>query len=104
MTASSITYLSSITYFWLALLGSIPLLAIVLTALGLMLGLVKPADIPKKLGTILGILIALMILPSILASAWASMSLWHQIALAAVGVVILLVILPTTKTRGRRKD
>ena len=80
------------------------MLAVVFTALGLMIGLVKPADLPKKLGMILGSLIALTILPGILKSACTKMSLGHQIVLVAVGFVILLMLLPTQKTRRKRKD
>jgi hypothetical protein len=76
------------------------MLTVALTALGLMIGLVKLADIPKKLGTILGILIALTILPGILVSASARMSLSQQIGLAAIGVVILMVLIPRRKTRS----
>jgi len=94
----------TITHFWASLLGSAAMLAIILTGLGLMIGLVKPADLPRKLGTILGLVIALTILPGILMSQWARMSLWQQVALAAVGGVILLVLLPTRKTRHKRKD
>src|ERR1700735_4180349 len=91
---------TSITQFWSALLGSAAMLAVVLTALGLMIGLVKLADIPKKLGTILAILIALTILPGLLLSAWARISLCQQIALVAIGVFILISLLPKRKTRS----
>ena len=94
---------STITQFWFELLGLLAMFAVVLTALGLMIGLVDPADIPRKLGTLLAILIALMILPGILMNAWARMSTWQQIALAAIGVVIVLVLVPTHKTRRKRK-
>jgi hypothetical protein len=94
---------STITQFWFELLGLLAMFAVVLTALGLMIGLVDPADIPRKLGTLLAILIALMILPCILISAWERMSLGQQIALAAIGVVILTVLIPIRKRRhGQR--
>jgi len=85
---------SSITQFWVELLGSLAMLALVLTAFGLMIGLVKPSDIPRKPGALLAILIALMIIPGILISVWERMSLGQQIALAGIGGVILLVLIP----------
>jgi len=94
---------SSITHFWFALLGSVAMLAVVLTALGLMIGLVKPADIPRKLRTLLANLIALMIFPGILMSAWARLTLWQQIALAAIGVIILLILVPARKARNKQR-
>jgi hypothetical protein len=95
---------SSIPHFWVQLLGSLAMLAIILTAIGLMIGLVKLADLPRKLGTLLGILISLTILPGILIAAWARMSILQQIALAAIGVLILLVIIPTHRARHRQKS
>jgi uncharacterized protein (DUF983 family) len=77
------------------------MLAVVLNAVGLMIGLVKLADIPKKLGTLLAILIALTILPGVLMSAWSRMSLWQQIAVLAIAVVILFVLRPR---HGGRND
>jgi hypothetical protein len=91
----------NITHFWASLLRAAAMLAIVLTVLGLMIGLVKPADLPKKLGNILGLVVALTILPDVLMSEWAQMSLWQQIGLAAIGVVILFVLILARKTRHR---
>jgi hypothetical protein len=93
----------SIAHFWSAILGSAAILAVVLTALALMVGLVKPEDLPRKLGTILGIFVLLTILPDILVSAWVRISLGQQIALAAIGVVVLIFLLPKRKARSGRK-
>jgi hypothetical protein len=62
---------------WVSLLGLLATIAIILTAFGLMLGIVKPANAMKHLGAIIGIAIALMLIPGILASAWSSLSLWQ---------------------------
>jgi hypothetical protein len=94
---------SSTLHFWFQLMGSVAMLAVILTALGLMMGLVKLADIPRKLGTLLGIVILSTILPGFLISAWARMSMWQQIALAAFGVILLLMLRPPPKTRSKRK-
>jgi hypothetical protein len=73
---------------WAALLGSLAIIAIVLTAFGLMLGIVKPADALRRVGAILGVVMLLMVIPVVLVSAWSGMSLWQQIALTAIGIGI----------------
>jgi hypothetical protein len=71
---------------WLALTGSVAMAALILTAFGLMLGVVKPADVFKYIGAVLGIMIVLMIAPGILVSAWSSMSLWQRLGLSVIGI------------------
>jgi hypothetical protein len=70
----------------MALAGSLATIVLILTALGLMLGIVKPADVPKRIGAILGIVVALMLAPGILAGVWSAMSLWQRLALCALGL------------------
>jgi len=70
------------------LVGSVAAIAIILTALGLMVGIVKPAEAFKRIGVIVGIVILLMMLPAVLVNAWSSMSLWCRLGLAAVGIMV----------------
>jgi hypothetical protein len=79
---------SSIMHAWMILLGLLAIIALILTAFVLMLGILKPADAPKRIAAILGVLILLMLIPDILVSAWSGLSLWQQIALAAIGIVV----------------
>jgi uncharacterized membrane protein YuzA (DUF378 family) len=67
-----------------------------------MLDIVKPADFPKHIGAILVIVVGLMVVPGILASAWSAMSLWHQIALIAIGIGALQWLFPRQKHRDKR--
>jgi hypothetical protein len=62
---------------WVSLLGSLAVIAIILTAFGVMLGIVKPGDVPKHIGTILVTVVGLIVLPGILRSAWSAMALWQ---------------------------
>jgi hypothetical protein len=94
----------TITHFWASLLGSAARLAIILTGLGLMIGLVKQAELPRKLGTILGLVVALTILPGIFITAWARMSLWQQLALTVIGIGILLCLRPHRRPRRNRME
>lgn len=59
----------------MSLLGSLAAIALILTAIGLMLSIVKPDDTLKHIGAILVIVIGLMMVPGILMSAWSAMSL-----------------------------
>ncbi|MGD0904692.1 MAG: hypothetical protein ABR924_17285 [Terracidiphilus sp.] len=71
---------------WVALAGSVATIALILTAFGLMLGIVKPADALRRVGAILGVVMLLMVLPAILVSIWSGMSLWQRLGLAAVAL------------------
>jgi Zn-dependent protease with chaperone function len=95
---------SSLMHGWMSLLGSFATIAIIVTAFGLMLGIVKPADAPKHIGAIMVIVIGLMVVPGILASAWSAMSLWQQIALAAIGVGVFLWLRPRRQPQKRKEE
>lgn len=69
----------------ISILGSLALIAIIMTALGTILGIVKPADALKYCGVIVGIVIVLILLVTVLIGLWTSMSLWQRIILALIG-------------------
>jgi hypothetical protein len=83
---------------WATILGFLVTIAIVVTALGLLLGLLKPADALKRIGSLLGIGLLLMLVPGEIANLLLNMSLWQKIALALVGLIILWA------RRRRRQD
>jgi hypothetical protein len=89
---------------WLTLIGSLAIIALILTAFGLMLGVVKPADAPKRVGAILGVAILLIFIPSLLVSAWSGISLWQQIALVAIGIVVWQWLRPRPRMHKRSRD
>jgi len=70
------------------LLGAFAAISIIVTAFGLMLGIMKPADAFKWIGVIVGAVIMLLVLPGIVVSAWSAMMLWQQMAMAALGIAI----------------
>lgn len=70
------------------LLGSFLLVAIIVTAFGLILGMVKPTGACRRIGVIVGAVIALLVVLRIAASAWSAMTLWQQMAIAALGLLI----------------
>jgi hypothetical protein len=66
------------------------MIALILTAFGVMLGLVKPADVPRRVGAILGVAIVLILISGVVVNAWSGLSLWQRIALAAIGIGVCL--------------
>lgn len=71
---------------WVAFAGSAATIALILTALELTLGFVKPADALRRIGVIASIVILLMLIPGVLVGAWLILSLWQRIALVAIGI------------------
>ena len=59
---------SNFMHAWAALVESLAMIALILMVFGLMLGIVKPPDVPKRIGTILRIVIILIFIPGVLVS------------------------------------
>jgi hypothetical protein len=93
---------SSFMQGWLTLVGSLAIIALVLTAFGIMLGIVKRSDVVNRVGAILGIVIVLMLAPGILAGIWSAMSLWQQIGLVAVGIGVWRLLRLRRQARNKR--
>jgi hypothetical protein len=89
---------------WVALTGSLAMIAIILTALGLMVGVVKPADAARHLGAILGMVIVLMFAPGLVMSAWSGLSPWQQIGLIAIGIGVFSWLRPRHQPRKRKGE
>ena len=86
---------------WVALAGSLAIIALILTAFGLMLGIVKPADALRRVGAILGVVMLLMVLPAVLVYIWSGMSVWQRLALAAIVLGLCLLKRPRRESRKR---
>ena len=70
--------------------GSLAMVAIIVTALATMVGLVKPADTLKYCGVILGIVIVFVLIVSVLVGLWSGMSCgngssWQRLVFASGG-------------------
>ncbi len=94
---------SSFMHGWMTFIGSLTSIALILTAFGLLLGIVKPADALKHVGAILGIVIVLMLIPAVLANIWSGMSLWQRIALVAIVIGVWQWQQPPPESRKRRE-
>jgi len=94
---------SNLMHEWVVLLGSLATIALILMAFGLMLGIVKPTDALKHVGTILGIVIVLMLIPAVLVNLWSGIPLWQRIALVAIGIGVWQWRRPRLQTRKRKE-
>jgi len=90
---------SNLMSWWVALTGSIAMIALILTTFGIMLGIVKPADAMNRVGAILGIVLVLMLAPCILVGVWSVLSLWEQVSLVTIGVVVWRLRRPRRQPR-----
>ncbi len=88
---------------WAILAGSVAMIALILTAFGLMLGIVEPADALRRLVAIVGVIILLIVTPSILVNIWSNMSSGQQICLTALVIFFGLLLRPRQK-RSRRRE
>jgi predicted membrane protein len=81
--------------------GSLAIIALILTALGIMLCIVKPADALRRVAAILGIVIVLIFIHGVLVSAWSCMPLWEKIGFVAIGVAVWQWRRPQQQQRKR---
>jgi hypothetical protein len=96
--------MTPIGHLWVTLTESVATIALILTAFGLMLGIVKPADALRRVAAILGIVMLLMVLPALLVNVWTAMSLWQRLALTAIGIGFSQLFRPRRKARKRNKE
>lgn len=82
--------------------GVLAVIAIIVTAFGLMLGILKPADASKRIGVIVGTVIALLILPQIIIGEWMMLTIWQQIGVISLVVGACLLFGLYTSRTGKR--
>ena len=87
----------------MSILGSLALIAIIVTALGTIVGIVKPADAVKHCSLTLGIVIVLVLTVSVLVGLWSSMTVFQKIILAAIGFGVWRLRSEGYR-KGRKKD
>jgi uncharacterized protein (DUF983 family) len=63
---------------------------------------VKPSDVARHLGSILGIVILLIMLPAIMMNIWSSMSFWQHLGIVILGIMIGLSLRALRQARGKR--
>ena len=80
---------------------SAALIAIIVLALCVMVTAVKPGDVPRHLGVIVGIVILLIMLPAIIVSLWNSMTLGQHLGIATIFIAIVFLI-SATRRKSRK--
>ena len=73
---------------WITLVQLFAIVALVLIALGLMLGMIKPADFLKHVGAILCIVITLLLILNALMDLWWTIRLRQGIVLGMLAIAI----------------
>jgi glycerol-3-phosphate acyltransferase PlsY len=94
---------TAVMHGWAQIVGSLATIAIIVTALGTIIGLVKPADALKYCSAIAGIAMVLVMLVSVLVSLWLSLSMWQK-AIAGVAVFIVWWLRKEGRRPRKRKE
>jgi len=94
---------TAIVQWCISIVGSIALLALIVIALGTMVGLIKPAEVMQSVGVLIGIVIAAILLVSVFVGLWSNMSLWQRLASAAI-IASIFRFRQTRQQSGKRRD
>jgi len=84
--------------------GSIALLALIVIALGTMVGLIKPGEVMQSVGLVIGIVIASILLVSVFVGLWSSMSVWQKLVSAALVANVFRLRQMRRQVRKGRED
>jgi Flp pilus assembly protein TadB len=79
-------------------------MAIIVTALATMIGLVKAADILKHCGAIVGIAIVFVLFVSVFVGLWSSMSMWQKVVASVVVFSVWRVRRERRQPRKKREE
>jgi hypothetical protein len=90
---------------WDSLVGSVALLAIIVLSFCVMVSAVKPSDVPRHLGAIVGVVILLIMLPAIIMGLWNTLSLGQHLRIIVVCAAITFLVGSSRRrpTNARRK-
>lgn len=88
----------------MSLLCAFATIAIIITALGTILGLVKPADAMKYCGVIVGLTIVIILIVSVLVGLWSNMSVWQRLASATIVTCIFWLRQTRRQSKKGRED
>ncbi len=87
-----------------SIIGSFALIALVLVALGTMIGRVKPSEVVDHVGVIVGLAIVAILIVSVFVGLWATMSPWQKVILAAIGLAVWQMRRERRSQRRKRED
>jgi uncharacterized membrane protein YfcA len=87
-----------------SIVGSLAIIAIIVTAFATMLGLVKPSDTARYCGVIVGSAVVLILIVSVFVGLWSSMSLWQKAVVAVVGFCLWRVWWQRRQPRKKKEE
>lgn len=89
---------------WNAIVEAGAVIAIVMIAIGFMIGMVDAHRALGRLGAVVGCLVSLLILPPILLSRWHSLSFWQQLGIVALVGLVGSIALRARPHHGRKRS
>jgi hypothetical protein len=95
---------TSVMQGWTEIVGLLATMAIIITALGTMIGLVKPADALKYCAVIGCIVIVLILLVSVLVGLWANLSWWQKAIVVVIVFTVLWLRIERRQQRNRKEE
>ena len=84
-------------------MGSAALIAIIVLGLCVMVSVVKPSEVRRHLGVIVGVAILLIMLPAIIVSLWNSMTFGQHLGIAAIFIAIIFLISAPRQKSGKAR-
>ena len=95
--------MTDILSWWNAILEAAAVIAIVVIAIGLMIGVIDARRAVGRIGAVLGTIVLLLVLPSILLGLWRSLSLWQQLGIITLlGLVVVAIFHRGTHLQNKR--
>lgn len=96
--------MTDILSWWNAILEA-AVIAIVVIAIGLMIGVIDARRAVGRIGAVLGAVVLLLVLPSILLGLWRSLSLWQQLGIITLlGLVVAVIFRKGTQFRSNHGE
>ena len=87
---------------WSYIVESAVVIVILVTAVGMMIGLIEPKDALKRMGTILVFAVLLQALPPIIPNLWSTLSQWQHFGVITFFGLVGVLVLPRSR-HGTKK-
>lgn len=88
---------------WDGFVSSVALIALIVLAICVMVRAVKPGNILRHLGRIVGVIILLIMLPAIIVSLWNSTTFGQRLGIATMFIVVIFLIRATRRRSERAR-
>ena len=96
--------MKSLLYCWDGIAVSVAAMIIMVTAIGLMVGVLEVAHAVRRIALVVGCMILLLILPPIMLGIWRTLSHWQclGVILLTVGAVRVFSAMPGVRSKRSR--